>query len=64
MRGHTTQERIDQLTKEHDIELTCSVEVVKEGWLGKPKGLLQVLWERGWINESRLGEYTLKGTKK
>ena len=28
-----------------------------EGWVGKPKGLLQVLWERGWIDEGQLQEY-------
>ena len=25
---------------------------VIEGWEGKPKGLLQILWERGWIDNS------------
>jgi hypothetical protein len=23
-----------------------------EGWEGKPKGLLQILWERGWIDNT------------
>jgi hypothetical protein len=27
------------------------------GWEGKGKGLLQILWERGWINESTVKEY-------
>ena len=63
IRGHITKDKIEQLAKEHDFSLTCSVEVVKEGWLGKPKGLLQVLWERGWINKNRVSEYSLKGTK-
>ena len=31
--------------------------------MGKSKGLLQVLWERGWVDETRLGEYSLKGMK-
>ncbi len=26
-----------------------STDIVKEGWLGIPKGLGEVLWERGWI---------------
>jgi hypothetical protein len=30
---------------------------MKEGWVGKQEGLLQVLWERGWIDESSLQEY-------
>jgi hypothetical protein len=29
----------------------------KPGWAGKGKGLLQVLWERGWIDESKISEY-------
>ncbi len=27
---------------------------VKEGWLGKPKGMLQILWERGWIDSTQV----------
>jgi hypothetical protein len=27
------------------------------GWAGKGKGLLQVLWERGWIDESKISQY-------
>ena len=33
VRGHITKDKIEQLAKEHDIQLTCSVEVVEEGWL-------------------------------
>jgi hypothetical protein len=31
----------------------------KKGWEGQPKGLLQVLWERGWIDEGQLEKYTM-----
>ena len=27
-------------------------EYESRGWVGQAKGLLQVLWERGWINET------------
>jgi hypothetical protein len=37
---------------------------VDEGWVGKPKGLLQVLWERGWIDPDNVKAYTMKGQKK
>lgn len=37
---------------------------VKEGWLNKPKGLLQVLWERGWIDPENHKSYSKNGTKK
>ena len=63
VRGHMKKERIEQLAKEYEISRTCEEEVVKEGWLGKPKGLLQVLLERGWVDENRISEYSLKGTK-
>ena len=36
---------------------------IKEGWLGKAKGLLQVLWERGFIDTNKLSSYTLTGRK-
>ena len=51
------------MAKDYKIELTCQVEVIEEGWGGRPKGLLQVLWERGWVDERKISEYSLKGTK-
>ncbi len=30
------------------------------GWEGKGKGLLQILWERGWIDESMVKEYKVR----
>ena len=32
--------------------------LVRKGWLNKAKGLKQVLWERGWIDESNLSNYS------
>lgn len=40
------------------VETTQKIE---EGWQGKPKGLLQILWERGWIDANNLGNYTMGG---
>ena len=37
--------------------------VKKEGWMGKPNGLLQIIWERGFIDEHNLILYSLKGKK-
>jgi hypothetical protein len=34
-----------------------------EGWIGKPKGIYQVLWERGWLDPNNLHKYTLNGQK-
>ena len=61
VRGHCTKEKLEDLAKEYNVELTSEVELVEEGWVNRPKGLLQVLWERGWIDVTKLSEYTLKG---
>lgn len=37
--------------------------LVTTGWFGKPKGTLQVLWERGWIDPTDLNKHTQKGKK-
>jgi hypothetical protein len=34
---------------------------ITEGWEGKPKGMLQILFERGFINPERMTEYTVDG---
>ena len=28
-----------------------------KGWVGNPKGVLQILWERGFIDKNRLKKY-------
>ena len=41
-------------------------EVKDRGWEGQPKGLLQILWERGWIEEDNQNVnkyYTMGGSK-
>ena len=37
------------------------VKEIQKGWIGQPKGMLQVLWERGFINTKKLSLYTEKG---
>ena len=50
---------------EHGILLEETTVKVKEGWAQKQKGLLQVLWERGFIDTSKnvKSYYTVNGTK-
>ncbi len=36
---------------------------IVEGWEGKQKGLMQVLWERGVINVNNLSAYTIDRRK-
>ncbi|KAI2490953.1 hypothetical protein MHU86_23612 [Fragilaria crotonensis] len=47
----------------NDIPISRDVPKIKEGWMGKAKGLLQVLWERGFIDMNKLSNYTLTGRK-
>ena len=61
VRGHVSKNELERLAGEYDIELTGEIEVIEEGWLGKPKGLLQVLYERGWIDVKNVSKYSLKG---
>ena len=49
--------------EQNQIAITKNVERVKEGWEGKPKGLLQVLWERDHIDGNNLKSYALTGKK-
>jgi hypothetical protein len=41
---------IVELCKQNDIPHIVTTETVIEGWNGKPKGMLQILWERGFID--------------
>lgn len=40
-------------------------ETKDRGWVNEPKGMLQVLWERGWIDDSLAvtKHYTMTGRK-
>jgi hypothetical protein len=45
------------------IPTTVSECKMVEGWAGKSKGLLQVLWETGWIDEFQLAKYIKNGKR-
>jgi hypothetical protein len=36
--------------KAPDLPITFTEEIIQEGWVNKSKGLLQLLFERGWID--------------
>jgi hypothetical protein len=46
-----------------NLPVECEHEVVKEGWVGKAKGALKVLYETGWVEDSKWKEYTTKVRK-
>ena len=50
---------LQELAKNNNIETKMVRSREKKGWEGRPKGLLQVLWERGWIDEAQLDKYTI-----
>jgi hypothetical protein len=54
---------IVEICEQHEITITKNVEKIKEGWEGKPKVLLQVLWERGLIDGTNLKDYALTRKK-
>jgi hypothetical protein len=61
-KGKNKRELVE-LCGQHNITVMKTVEKVKEGWEGKAKGLLQVLWERGLIDGNNLKQYSLTGKK-
>jgi hypothetical protein len=62
-KGKNKRELVELCTH-HQIAVSKNVEKIKEGWVGKPKGLLQVLWERGLIDTGiNVKDYTLTGKK-
>jgi hypothetical protein len=51
---------LQDIAEQKNVE-TKKVRVTeKKGWEGRAKGLLQVLWERGWIDVSQLDRYTIE----
>ncbi len=61
-RNYTKIELID-FAKNNNVDLHEDRELVIPGWQGQPKGLKQVLWERGLIDESAL-EMHIRGGRK
>ncbi len=59
-KGKNKRELVE-LCRQHNIIKTK--DKIKEGWEGKSKGLLQVLWERDLIDGSNLQHNSLTGTK-
>ena len=54
---------IQALCRARNIDTAESRPVIKEGWMGKPKGILQILIERGLIDKINLNQYSLDGKK-
>ena len=61
-RNSTKTEQID-FAKNNGADIHEDRELVIPGWQGQPKGLTQVLWERGLIDESALEKHIRDGRK-
>ena len=53
---------LKEMCQKNGIDIEVFEEEIEEGWEGKPKGLRQVLWERGWLDPNE-GGYSMKGKK-
>ena len=58
------KEDIVKLCKNNNLPLKRTEVKMDEGWYGKPKGAIQILWERGWIDPKKSHKYyTMTGKK-
>jgi hypothetical protein len=46
-----------------DVPIKEFIPKIIQGWQGRPKGMLQVLWECGFIDEQNLNQYTINRRK-
>jgi hypothetical protein len=52
------------MAQQAGLALTYLKHEIIQGWEGKPKGMEQILWERGWIDPTLARKvYTVRGTK-
>ena len=49
IKGRLSKDELERITDEKNIELTYEYCIKKEGWMDKPKALLQILWGEGGI---------------
>ena len=42
--------KLQHLAMSQQLPISIKEQIVDKGWVRKPKSLLQVLWETGWIN--------------
>ena len=55
---------LQALCTRNGLPLTCTENVIIEGWVNKPKGAMQILYEHGWLDPHLLHLYTGDGKKK
>jgi hypothetical protein len=58
-----TAKKLQELCAEKGLPIEVDEQKITEGWMDKPKGMLQMLWERGFIDVTKLQQYTVDGKK-
>ena len=62
------KDELIELARNNNIIIEKITQNIKSGWCDKPKGMLQILWEQGWIDSnlvktSRTMRYSKSGKK-
>ena len=57
------KKHIQDLCTKKGLPLTVTDAKVKEGWMNKPKGAIQILFERGWLDPDHIHLYSSEGKK-
>ena len=58
-----TKKELQQQCAIRGLPVSVQESEIAEGCVGKPKGALQVLYERGWIDPNNIKQYTADGKK-
>ena len=58
-----TKKELQDQCRSRGISTVEIIDNVREGWLHKQKGAIQILFERGWLDPQHLHHYTEKGKK-
>ena len=54
---------IQKLAQDRGIPIKEETPKVQQGWEGKAKGMLQILWEWGFIDSNNVPQYSMQGKK-
>jgi hypothetical protein len=56
--------QLKEIARRNNIPVIFDMQEIIKGWEGQPKGMLQVLWERGFVDGSQSEKhYTIEGRK-
>ena len=59
IKGHYKRPELERIATQWNIPLQIEEKVILPGWVGQNKGLLQVLYERGFVKEEEWKRYRL-----